>query len=144
MHPSEFIAHATAAQRARQLAERQAIALEAIARKLPEPPGPGAPDPAKITPAPPAAPTSRSGGPVRIADLPDTLDVKQAALVLGLKPQTIYDWVAKKRLPCLRAGRAVRFDKAALLEFRQNQVAKPEARDIVSINLMRPRRARSA
>jgi excisionase family DNA binding protein len=88
----------------------------------------------------PAAPASGSGGPVRIADLPDTLDVKQAALILGLKPQTIYDWVAKKRLPCLRAGRAVRFDKAALLAFRQMQISEPEAGERLPLNLRRPRK----
>jgi excisionase family DNA binding protein len=143
-HPSDFSKQfmAQEARRTREATERLAAAVEAATKSTGPGGGPAGPA-CPPTTRPASAPSHTQADPaaVRIADLPDTLTVKQAALVLGLKPQTIYDWVESKRLPCLRAGRAIRFDKAALLAFRQAQVVAPEPRDRVSINLRRPRRA---
>ncbi len=56
--------------------------------------------------------------PSAIADeLP--LTVRQAALFLGVSPQTVYLWVERKQIPHLRVmGRNIRFLKSELAPFR--------------------------
>ena len=47
------------------------------------------------------------------------LTVRQAALFLGVSPQTVYLWVERKQIPHLRVmGRNVRFLKSDLEPFR--------------------------
>jgi excisionase family DNA binding protein len=45
------------------------------------------------------------------------LTVKQAAEVLGLKVATIRAWLAKRKLPRVNCGRAVRIPADAIAEF---------------------------
>ena len=45
------------------------------------------------------------------------LTVKQAAEALGLKVATIRVWIAKRRLPRVNCGRAVRVPAEAIAEF---------------------------
>jgi len=47
------------------------------------------------------------------------LTVKQAADALGLKVATIRAWLYRRRLPCVRCGRAVRIPAEAITEFIQ-------------------------
>ena len=50
-------------------------------------------------------------------DIPFT--VRQAALFLGVSPQTVYLWVERKQIPHLRVmGRNIRFLKSELESFR--------------------------
>jgi excisionase family DNA binding protein len=53
------------------------------------------------------------------------LSVPEAASLLGVRPQTLYLWVSKKRIPHRKIGRLVRFTEADLAEFveRQHQPA---------------------
>ena len=47
------------------------------------------------------------------------LTVRQAALFLGVSPQTVYLWVERKQIPHLRVmGRNIRFLKSELEPFR--------------------------
>lgn len=47
------------------------------------------------------------------------LTVRQAALFLGVSPQTVYLWVERKQIPHLRMmGRNIRFLKSDLESFR--------------------------
>ena len=47
------------------------------------------------------------------------LTVRQAALFLGVSPQTVYLWVERKQIPHLRVmGRNIRFLKSELGPFR--------------------------
>jgi excisionase family DNA binding protein len=51
------------------------------------------------------------------AEVPWT--VRQAALYLGVSPQTVYLWVERKQIPHLRVmGRNIRFLKSELEPFR--------------------------
>ena len=51
------------------------------------------------------------------AEIPWT--VRQAALYLGVSPQTVYLWVERKQIPHLRVmGRNIRFLKSDLEPFR--------------------------
>lgn len=47
------------------------------------------------------------------------LTVKQAADALGLKAATIRAWLYRRRLPCVRCGRAVRIPAEAIADFIQ-------------------------
>ena len=62
---------------------------------------------------------NRTGkAPLALADeIP--LTVRQAALFLGVSPQTVYLWVERKQIPHLRVmGRNIRFLKSDLEPFR--------------------------
>ena len=64
---------------------------------------------------------SRPGvGKIGVAFLDDIpLTVRQAALFLGVSPQTVYLWVERKQIPHLRVmGRNIRFLKSDLEPFR--------------------------
>jgi len=54
------------------------------------------------------APESR--GKAEVGPPPRLLRVPELAALLGVHEKTIYDWVARRRLPCLRLGNRLRFD----------------------------------
>jgi len=62
-----------------------------------------------------------SGGAYAAAGVADEipLTVRQAAVFLGVSPQTVYLWVERKQIPHLRVmGRNIRFLKSELEPFR--------------------------
>jgi len=62
-----------------------------------------------------------SGGTYAAAAVADEipLTVRQAAVFLGVSPQTVYLWVERKQIPHLRVmGRNIRFLKSELEPFR--------------------------
>ena len=62
-----------------------------------------------------------SGGAQAAAAVADEipLTVQQAAVFLGVSPQTVYLWVERKQIPHLRVmGRNIRFLKSELEPFR--------------------------
>jgi excisionase family DNA binding protein len=62
-----------------------------------------------------------SGGAQAAAAVADEipLTVRQAAVFLGVSPQTVYLWVERKQIPHLRVmGRNIRFLKSELEPFR--------------------------
>jgi excisionase family DNA binding protein len=67
-------------------------------------------------------PLNRSGAVQEVAfvfgnEIP--LTVRQAAVFLGVSPQTVYLWVERKQIPHLRVmGRNIRFLKSDLEPFR--------------------------
>ena len=64
---------------------------------------------------------SSSGGGQSAFDIADEipLTVRQAAVFLGVSPQTVYLWVERKQIPHLRVmGRNIRFLKSELEPFR--------------------------
>jgi excisionase family DNA binding protein len=55
--------------------------------------------------------------PVTVSEPP--LRVREAAVFLGVSPQTVYLWVERKQIPHLRVmGRNIRFLKSELEPFR--------------------------
>ena len=47
------------------------------------------------------------------------LNIREAAIFLGVSPQTVYLWVERKQIPHLRVmGRNIRFLKSDLVPFR--------------------------
>ena len=45
------------------------------------------------------------------------LDIRSAARFVGLKPSTLYALVSARKIPHLKLGRAVRFEKKMLSEW---------------------------
>jgi excisionase family DNA binding protein len=53
------------------------------------------------------------------------LTIAEAAIVLGVKPQTLYLWVSLRRIPYRKIGRLVRFTESDLEEFISRQKQLP-------------------
>ena len=59
--------------------------------------------------------------PISAASEERPLTVRDAALFLGVSPQTVYLWVERKQIPHLRVmGRNIRFLQSDLEPFRAN------------------------
>lgn len=58
------------------------------------------------------------------------LTVKEAAILLAVKPRTIYAWVAERRIPYRKVGRLLRFDRDELLAWSvaQAKVSRTDER----------------
>ena len=53
------------------------------------------------------------------------LTVAELAAFLAVKPKTIYEWIAKEQIPCIRLARkAIRFDREAVLKAVAERPAK--------------------
>ena len=51
------------------------------------------------------------------------LTVEDAALLLSVKPATVYEWVRSGQLPCLRLGpRAIRFTRPLLERWAEERL----------------------
>ena len=53
------------------------------------------------------------------------LNVREAALYLGLEVDTIYKKARVRELPCVKVGRALRFDVEALDRFIEEHTIEP-------------------
>ena len=53
------------------------------------------------------------------------LTISEAALLLGVKPQTLYLWVSLRRIPHRKIGRLVRFAEVDLEQFVEKQKQLP-------------------
>jgi len=53
------------------------------------------------------------------------LDIREAAALLRIKPQTLYLWVSQKRIAYRKIGRLVRFAEADLESFVEGQRQLP-------------------
>jgi excisionase family DNA binding protein len=51
------------------------------------------------------------------------LTIKEAAELLRLSPRTLYVLVETRRIPFVRIGRAVRFDRETLIDFLAGDIA---------------------
>ena len=49
------------------------------------------------------------------------LTVAEAASFLRIHPRTLYDWVQRGRLPCLRAGGRIRFTHEMLIRWLRGE-----------------------
>ena len=68
-------------------------------------------------------------GTALVSELP--IKVRDAAIFLGVSPQTVYLWVERKQIPHLRVmGRSVRFLKSELEPFRRIQTGGGKWQDL--------------
>ena len=52
------------------------------------------------------------------------LNFEQVAQILGVKPRTVYDYVARYEIPFLRVGRLLRFDRQVILDWVTAKIKK--------------------
>jgi len=57
------------------------------------------------------------------------LNINQAAQLLGIQPWTLRAWVCRRRIPFVKVGRLVRFDKAKLQRWVEEHTYEPERED---------------
>jgi len=57
----------------------------------------------------------------------EVLTVNQAAQLLGLRPQTVYEWVKAEKLQAFKVGRGVRFKRGQVLAALKQQI-QPDGR----------------
>jgi excisionase family DNA binding protein len=55
----------------------------------------------------------------KLAAFERPITVKELSEILSLTEETICDWIAKKRLPAFRVGRAWRFEPREILDWWQ-------------------------
>jgi excisionase family DNA binding protein len=55
--------------------------------------------------------------------LPKLLTVPELALLLRIKEQAVYDMVSQRRIPYLKAGGRLRFDRDAIFVWMQPEAA---------------------
>jgi excisionase family DNA binding protein len=55
------------------------------------------------------------------------IDLKEAADVIRIKPDTLYRWVTTHRIPFIRVGSALRFRPSALQEWIRRREFSPKA-----------------
>ena len=60
----------------------------------------------------------------------ELVNVNEAARFLAVSPSTLYGWIWQRRIPFVKVGRAVRFDRADLEQFvSQNRIqGRPAAK----------------
>ena len=57
------------------------------------------------------------------------LDIREAAALLRVKPQTLYLWISQGRIPYRKIGRLVRFTDSDLESFVEGQRRLPSVQD---------------
>lgn len=74
-------------------------------------------------------------------DVPDILDVKEAAALLRVHSNTIYQLASVGQVPCRRVGRQYRFSRAALERWLEAQdEADDGAVDVIAMVPVTPKR----
>ena len=54
----------------------------------------------------------------------ELLNVSEVAKVLGIKPQTVYQYVSRGIIPFVKIGSRVRFDEQAIIEWINSKKAE--------------------
>jgi len=54
------------------------------------------------------------------------LSVDEIAAHLGIKRETVYTWIAKKKMPCHKVGRLWKFNKAEINKWVRSGKAGPK------------------
>jgi excisionase family DNA binding protein len=53
------------------------------------------------------------------------LDVREAAILLGLKPSTLYQWAYERKIPTVKLGRALRFRLSTIRQLIEQSERAP-------------------
>jgi excisionase family DNA binding protein len=72
--------------------------------------------PSSATPSSPTAPLDLAGSSTTLATLPEVLTVREAAAILRVGRNQLYQAVARGELGAVRIGRSIRIPKHALLD----------------------------
>jgi excisionase family DNA binding protein len=76
-----------------------------------------------------------------MADIADVMDVKEAAALLRVHPNTLYAEAAAGRIPCRKVGRQYRFTRPALERWLEGQDEEDD--NVFSLRSLSPTRSRT-
>jgi excisionase family DNA binding protein len=64
-----------------------------------------------------------------LPEVPDYISTDQAAKILGISKQRIYQYIEEKRLPAFRAGNVILLRKEAVEQFKPNITGRPRKKE---------------
>ncbi len=62
---------------------------------------------------------------IELPEVPDYISTDQAAQILGISKQRVYQYIEDKRLPAFRAGNVILLRKEAVEQFKPNITGRP-------------------
>lgn len=65
---------------------------------------------------------------IELPEVPDYISTDQAAHILGISKQRVYQYIEDKRLPAFRAGNVILLRKEAVEQFKPNITGRPRKR----------------
>jgi excisionase family DNA binding protein len=101
----------------------------ATAPRAKEQPWRPTPDPGDHPPASPSVPLDLAGSTSALAILPEVLTVREAAAILRVGRNQLYQAVGRGELGAVRIGRSIRIPKQALLDLLASASAPPASGD---------------
>ena len=64
-----------------------------------------------------------------LPEVPDYISTDQAAHILGISKQRVYQYIEEQRLPAFRAGNVILLKKEAVEQFKPNITGRPRKRE---------------
>ena len=64
-----------------------------------------------------------------LPEVPDYISTDQAAQILGISKQRVYQYIEEKRLPAFRAGNVILLRKEAVQQFKPNITGRPRKKE---------------
>src|SRR6266436_6132350 len=64
-----------------------------------------------------------------LPEVPDYISTDQAAQILGISKQRVYQYIEEKRLPAFRAGNVILLRKEAVNQFKPNITGRPRKKE---------------
>src|SRR5436190_21081769 len=66
---------------------------------------------------------------IELPEVPDYISTDQAARILGISKQRVYQYIEEKRLPAFRAGNVILLRKEAVEQFKPNITGRPRKKE---------------
>jgi excisionase family DNA binding protein len=66
---------------------------------------------------------------IELPEVPDYISTDQAARLLGISKQRVYQYIEEKRLPAFRAGNVILLRKEAVEQFKPNITGRPRKKE---------------
>jgi excisionase family DNA binding protein len=66
---------------------------------------------------------------IELPEVPDYISTDQAARILGISKQRVYQYIEEKRLPAFRAGNVILLRKEVVEQFKPNITGRPRKKE---------------
>src|SRR5215470_17789390 len=66
---------------------------------------------------------------IELPEVPDYISTDQAARILGISKQRVYQYIEEKRLPAFRAGNVILLRKEVVERFKPNITGRPRKKE---------------
>ncbi len=64
-----------------------------------------------------------------LPEVPDYISTDQAAQILGISKQRVYQYIEEQRLPAFRAGNVILLKREAVQQFKPNITGRPRKKE---------------